>query len=188
MFATTADTNSGVDLDQAYADTHQILLEADDRPMAVLMNKTDISKNNNKFYRIQLAQHLGSDELVLLCKWGRVGAPRPRTSVKPYSSKKSAVSAFKKKYREKTGNTWGEPFRDQGKYTPIDVLRASDGEGSELDVPEEEESEEEEEVTDSVALFLVDSRFFFPVSTESLPARSCAAGFHQTHLFQRTSS
>ena len=37
------------------------------------LNKSDLNKNNNKFYIIQLLEHDTNNSLILFTRWGRVG-------------------------------------------------------------------------------------------------------------------
>ena len=37
------------------------------------LNKSDLNKNNNKYYIIQLLEHDTNGSLVLFLRWGRVG-------------------------------------------------------------------------------------------------------------------
>ncbi|XP_023562124.1 poly [ADP-ribose] polymerase 3 isoform X2 [Octodon degus] len=85
------------------------------------LNQTNIKKNNNKFYVIQLLE----DGKHFYCwnRWGRVGEVG-QSKMDCFSCLEDAKKVFEKKFQEKTKNQWAE--RDHfvphpGKYTPIEV-------------------------------------------------------------------
>jgi poly [ADP-ribose] polymerase len=90
------------------------------------LNLTDVNygiKGHNKFYVIQV---LESNGFYLWTKWGRVGVSSPFNNLAKCSSKAEAVIEFKKKFRAKTKNEWGEPFHySEGKYHLVDVESSS---------------------------------------------------------------
>ena len=66
------------------------------------LNKSDLNKNNNKYYIIQLLEHDSNNSLVLFTRWGRVGFLRKFKvdQVNAFSGPK----LFMKKYKDKTIN------------------------------------------------------------------------------------
>ena len=64
------------------------------------LNKSDLNKNNNKFYIIQLLEHDSTNSLVLFTRWGRVGVPgqHDAKNVDEFSGPK----LFMQKYKDKT--------------------------------------------------------------------------------------
>jgi predicted DNA-binding WGR domain protein len=70
-----------------------------------MLNQTNIAKNNNKFYKMQLLKANGRPEWRTWYRWGRVGASG-QSSNERFSSLDSAKASFKKKFREKTKNDW----------------------------------------------------------------------------------
>ena len=107
----------------------------------VSLNLTDVNygvKGHNKYYIIQV---LESNGFYLWTKWGRVGASTPFTNLAPCSSKAEAIVEFKKKFRAKTKNEWGEPFHYvQGKYQVVEVH--TDSKKIELHVQQEKKRRE----------------------------------------------
>jgi poly [ADP-ribose] polymerase len=78
---------------------------------ACTLNKSDLSKNNNKYEIIQLLEHDTNGSLVLFLRWGRVGYTRG-TSIKPVNSI-TGPKLFMKKYNDKTKNhSYQEIFID----------------------------------------------------------------------------
>ncbi|KAM4864494.1 protein mono-ADP-ribosyltransferase PARP3 isoform X2 [Urocitellus parryii] len=85
------------------------------------LNQTNIGKNNNKFYIIQLLEEGG--KFFCWNRWGRVGEVG-QSKIKYFTCLEDAKKDFEKKFREKTKNNWAE--RDHfvahpGKYTLIEV-------------------------------------------------------------------
>ncbi len=69
---------------------------------------TDLKHNNNKFYIIQiLADNANSNSFTVFNRWGRVGATGQFAQF-PFSNAAAAVSAYGKKYREKTSKGYTE--------------------------------------------------------------------------------
>jgi len=63
------------------------------------LNKSDLNKNNNKFYIIQLLEHDTNNSLVLFTRWGRVGCIGAQ-EVKNVTEN-SGPKNFMKKYKDK---------------------------------------------------------------------------------------
>lgn len=85
------------------------------------LNQTNVGRNNNKFYIIQLLEDGGN--FVCWNRWGRVGE-LGQSKINHFSCLEDAKKDFEKKFREKTKNNWAE--RDHfvahpGKYTLIEV-------------------------------------------------------------------
>lgn len=103
-----------------------------------MLNQTNISQNNNKFYIIQLLQSDHTNQFFVWRRWGRVGATGQSDLEGHGSNVAGAKASFKKKFMDKTKNHWDErnDFQHvQGKY---DLLQRDYG--------EEETKEEEDEV------------------------------------------
>lgn len=87
----------------------------------VMLNKTDIQQNNNKFYKIQLVKT--STGVVLFTKWGRVGE-RGSTQESKSMDANVARKEFEKKFTSKTGNRWQNRNNLQtkpGKYSIVEM-------------------------------------------------------------------
>ena len=101
-----------------------------------MLNQTNISQNNNKYYVIQLlAPDAGvSGSIYVFTRWGRVGSPGQQ-SLDAFSDTGSAMTAFKKKFREKTQNDWeqsqlsGGFVKVPGKYHLMDIDLGGGGGG-----------------------------------------------------------
>lgn len=89
---------------------------------SVVLNQTDIAKNNNKYYKIQVVQSDGG-QFHVFRSWGRVGYDG-QTSLNAFPTSEAAMKDFAKVYREKTKNVWNsqEPFvKVAGKYHVIEM-------------------------------------------------------------------
>lgn len=87
-----------------------------------MLNQTDISHNNNKFYRIQLLVDGGN--YSVFTRWGRVGDTGQHSLQPFYGNEDGAVKAFKKKFQEKTRNSWDNRDNFQkvdGQYDQVEM-------------------------------------------------------------------
>lgn len=92
------------------------------------LNQTNVGKNNNKYYFIQLLSKGG--KYFLWTRWGRVGDAKSHQSKLegPFDDGKGK-KAFESKFSSKTKNKWSErgAFKAKpGKYTLIDVDESAD--------------------------------------------------------------
>lgn len=97
------------------------------KPYSVLLGLSNVQKNNNKFYRLQIWKAKAKAKAnpyhyYLVATWGRIGATESRKA-KRFATPEAAVKAFCQKYRQKTGHPWSDdpfgPAPRPGKYLPI---------------------------------------------------------------------
>ncbi|KAI0757807.1 poly polymerase catalytic domain-containing protein [Daedaleopsis nitida] len=134
-----------VDEHSGKIDTHQVLVTPEGVWDAML-NQTEIGKNANKYYVLQLLHPIGNqNDCVLFTRWGRVGEPG-RTQVKgPWGSSR-AVEEFKKQFRSKTLTDWERRVgmvQKKDKYVWLE--RSYDDEDDEKDDAKASSSQKEEE-------------------------------------------
>ncbi|KZT68464.1 PARP-domain-containing protein [Daedalea quercina L-15889] len=114
-----------------WVDTHQVLSTPEGIWDATL-NQTDIGKNANKFYVIQVLHPIGNDgNCTLFTRWGRVGE-NGQQQKKGGMTASGAVSAFKAQFKAKAGVNWEQRqgmVAKKGKYQWIE--RVFEDEGSE---------------------------------------------------------
>ncbi|EPS95706.1 hypothetical protein FOMPIDRAFT_1038418 [Fomitopsis schrenkii] len=107
-----------VDPCSGWVDTHQVLSTPEGIWDATL-NQTDIGKNANKFYVIQVLHPLGNDNnCTLFTRWGRVGE-NGQQQKKGGMSAAAAVSAFKAQFKAKAAVNWEQRHgmvAKKGKY------------------------------------------------------------------------
>jgi len=94
-----------------------------------MLNQTNISNNNNKYYRIQVLEVRGG--FYCWTHWGRVGEPGQNALVPCGSNYEAAIKKFKQKFKDKTKNHWDN--RDDftpvpGKYTLLEMDHEDDDE------------------------------------------------------------
>uniref|UniRef100_A0A182XE12 Poly [ADP-ribose] polymerase n=1 Tax=Anopheles quadriannulatus TaxID=34691 RepID=A0A182XE12_ANOQN len=71
-----------------------------------VLNKVDIQKDKNSFYKMQVLEGDTKKKYWLFRAWGRIGTTIGGNKVENFSSADSAMSAFEDLFLEKTGNDW----------------------------------------------------------------------------------
>lgn len=108
---------------------HQVFIDDDDVIYDVSLNQTHSGYNNNKFYRIQLVETKTKTKYQTWTRWGRVGEPGAYSTLGD-GTLASALSHFKKKFKNKSGLKWenrlDKPF--VGKYVFIERSYEPDSE------------------------------------------------------------
>ncbi|KAK7688276.1 hypothetical protein QCA50_008646 [Cerrena zonata] len=131
-----------VDPCSGLVDTHQVSTEGGEVWDAML-NQSDVGKNSNKFYVIQLLHPIGNPNSVsLFTRWGRVGENGQKQTKGPWGPS-TGVSQFKSQFKAKSGVEWSNRHgmvAAKGKYTFLErdyeedeeeTKKASKGEGEE---------------------------------------------------------
>ncbi|KAI0820615.1 poly polymerase catalytic domain-containing protein [Trametes gibbosa] len=143
-----------VDSMSGLVDTHQVLVTADGVWDAML-NQTDLGKNANKFYVLQLLHPVGNEaNCILFTRWGRVGENGQSQKKGPWPPA-TAVNEFKKQFHAKAGTSWDNRVGmapKKGKYMWLE--RAYDDEEEEKDAKDGSGKsgssvQEEEKIPDS---------------------------------------
>ena len=94
------------------------------------LNKSDLNKNNNKFYIIQILEHDSNNSLVLYTRWGRVGVPGVHEAKDV--NENNGPKLFMKKYKDKTV-----------KHNYQEIYIDYEAEVKKEDLPEEKENKNE---------------------------------------------
>ena len=98
-----------VDEHSGKVDTHQVLVTPDGVWDAML-NQTEIGKNANKYYKLQLLHPLGNtNQCFMYTRWGRVGERGSSQTKGPWPAP-TAVVEFKKQFKAKTATEWENRF------------------------------------------------------------------------------
>ncbi|KAK5077150.1 hypothetical protein LTS08_006160 [Lithohypha guttulata] len=112
----------------------------------VTLNQTNSGANANKFYRMQL-WHDGMGRWYTPTRWGRVGETGQLKMAADATTYNNALAEFKKKFKDKTGNSWEERSTGsikKGKYAFIErSYEDTDTEG-ENELPGAEKRKEED--------------------------------------------
>ncbi|KZT08880.1 PARP-domain-containing protein [Laetiporus sulphureus 93-53] len=152
-----------VDPQSGYVNSHQVLVTSEGVWDATL-NQTDVSKNANKFYVIQVLHPVGStDQCILYTRWGRVGEygqKQQKVGQGPFNAA-GAVIAFKSQFRAKAGVAWENrhgTVASKGKYQWIERVFGDEEEDPKSDEAGPSKEKDEEKVPDST----------LPVETQAL--------------------
>ncbi|KAL7019197.1 hypothetical protein ACKWTF_011043 [Chironomus riparius] len=87
-----------------------------------VLGLTDITKNKNSFYKMQVLESDAGKNYWLFRSWGRIGTSVGSTKTDSFFSAQEACEEFERLFEDKTGNYWGTDFQKQpGKYSPIEV-------------------------------------------------------------------
>ncbi|KIX09899.1 uncharacterized protein Z518_00980 [Rhinocladiella mackenziei CBS 650.93] len=100
---------------------YNVYVDDDGTAWNATLNMSDSIANNNKFYRIQLLVNK-FDEYFTWTRWGRVG-DKGQSKMLGNGSLDVAITEFKKKFKDKHGNTWEDREGPQkpNKYTLIEI-------------------------------------------------------------------
>lgn len=108
-------------------------------PYSCTLNQTDIAKNNNKFYTMQLVKD--NNNYILYIRYGRVGEIGT-VITKIFSTENDGISGFKTQFQTKTKNKWDNVdnfVRHKGKYYLINICDKIDDDSN--SVSEDNDSE-----------------------------------------------
>lgn len=89
-----------------------------------VLSYTDITKNKNSYYKLQVLQSDVGRDYWLFRAWGRIGTTVGDHKIEKYPSADSACNAFEDLFEEKTGNMFngGVPLKKKpNKYYPVEV-------------------------------------------------------------------
>lgn len=115
-----------------------------------ILNQTDIGKNNNKFYIMQIV--VSSGKFVFITRYGRIGLVGKLTC-KECSADSGAIGMFHKQFKSKTGNSWkldmGDFEKKKGKYF-LSEINVEIVEESCEGLSESENEDEDFEIDDGV--------------------------------------
>ena len=120
--------------------SHKVHIDDNDGTIFdVLLNQTNASNNNNKFYRIQLlsAMPAGGEDYHTWTRWGRVGEKGQSKLLGGSGSLSEAIDNFQAKFKDKTGHNWEdrtEPAK-RGKYTYLERNYDDSSDGGDEDLP-----------------------------------------------------
>ncbi|KAK7688213.1 hypothetical protein QCA50_008583 [Cerrena zonata] len=94
-----------VDPCSSLTDTHRVYTN-EEGIWDAMLGRTDVGKNANRFYVIQLLHPIEDDSsCILYHRWGRVGENGQTQKKGPFPSSE-AISAFRKHFKTKTGSDW----------------------------------------------------------------------------------
>ncbi|XP_021906919.1 poly [ADP-ribose] polymerase 2 isoform X2 [Carica papaya] len=86
--------------------TQYHVLQLGDDIYDVMLNQTNLTDNNNKFYVVQLLESDDARTYMVYNRWGRVGIKGQDKLFGPYNMREAAIAEFEKKFYDKTKNHW----------------------------------------------------------------------------------
>ncbi|CAI6301543.1 unnamed protein product [Periconia digitata] len=105
---------------RVYVDDDGVIYDA-------LLNQTNASHNNNKFYRVQLLRNPSDNTYKTWTRWGRVG-DRGQSALLGSGDLEDALKQYDKKFKDKSGLSWDNRGADpkKGKYAYVERSYESD--------------------------------------------------------------
>lgn len=75
-----------------------------------MLNQTNIDRNNNKFYLLQVLKHVSSPLYMTWFRWGRVGVTGQMKAAYKGPSEQSAIDTFERKFQDKAEVRWADRY------------------------------------------------------------------------------
>ena len=93
---------------------------------SVVLTLTDIQRNKNSYYKMQLLEEYYGKKYHVFTSWGRIGTQKVGSAIKTINSTEAAINYFEELYMKKTQNRWylnGTPLfqKKPGCYVPIEI-------------------------------------------------------------------
>lgn len=89
-----------------------------------VLSFTDIAKNKNSYYKLQVLESDAGRTYWVFRAWGRIGTTVGDYRLEKFPSATSACDHFEQQFEDKTGNAFnsGLPFKKRsGKYFPVEI-------------------------------------------------------------------
>ncbi|KAI3966922.1 hypothetical protein MKX01_021508 [Papaver californicum] len=105
-----ATKKGGAVLDQYLPDeykTNYHVLQHGGEIYDAMLNQTNLSDNNNKFYAIQALESDGGGGFMVFTRWGRVGV-KGQNKLQGFTSRDEAIHEFEQRFYAKTNNPWSD--------------------------------------------------------------------------------
>lgn len=96
---------------------------------SVVLTLTDIQRNKNSYFKMQLLEEYYGKKYHLFTSWGRIGTEKVGSGNKTFNITESAINYFEEIYKIKTQNSWivnGTPLfkKKPGCYIPMEIHHA----------------------------------------------------------------
>lgn len=124
-----------VDPDSGLEDEAQVYQEGNDK-YTVVLGLTDIQRQKNSFYKIQLLKADKGNKFWVFRSWGRIGTTIGDKLLQKFSSLGEAKQRFYEIYEEKSGNDWHNRkhfVKVPGRMYPIDIEYVDDDSALQVD-------------------------------------------------------
>ncbi|XP_061389126.1 poly [ADP-ribose] polymerase [Musca vetustissima] len=93
-----------VDPDSGLEDVAHVYISRNKDKFNVVLGKTDIQRNKNSYYKIQLLESDNKQKFWVFRSWGRIGTTIGGNKLESFSNLVEAIESFKEIYLDKTGN------------------------------------------------------------------------------------
>ncbi|KAF1961008.1 PARP-domain-containing protein [Byssothecium circinans] len=115
--------------------TYRVYVDEEGVVHDALLNQTNASNNNNKFYRIQLLWSPTTGDHKTWTRWGRVGV-YGQTAILGGGDVDDAIQQYNKKFKDKSGLAWNDRGAEpkKGKYAYVERSYEPDSEEEVEDV------------------------------------------------------
>lgn len=114
---------TAVDPESGLEDCAHVYVSGKDK-YTVVLGLTDIQKQKNSFYKLQLLQADKGNKFYLFRAWGRIGTTIGGNKLENFDSLHSAKREFCRLYEEKSGNDWENRanfVKVPGRLYPLDL-------------------------------------------------------------------
>ncbi|TKA67869.1 hypothetical protein B0A55_08409 [Friedmanniomyces simplex] len=139
-----------VPLDEGFsaAAGSKVYIDDDGTIFDAYMNQSQVAKNNNKFYRLQLLE--GSKAYHVHTRWGRVGE-FGQVKTMDFDDFDDALKEFNKKFKDKSGLAWDDRADEpkKGKYTFLEKNYDDDDDDATGEVKKEDDDHESKDQVES---------------------------------------
>lgn len=95
----------------------------------VVLNRCDISKGYNSYYKMQILKSIHGTCFYLFRMWGRVGTTIGSDKLDSFDTSEEAIGEFELQYLDKTGNKWKNRknfVKQPGLYCPVEIDHGQD--------------------------------------------------------------
>jgi predicted DNA-binding WGR domain protein len=93
------------DIDEYYSESESELTDFESTTLSCILTLTDLEKNKNRFYVLQLICNNKLNKYILYIRYGRIGEVG-KVEKKTYTDYNIAVKKFKQQFRKKTQVKW----------------------------------------------------------------------------------
>ncbi|XP_032579279.1 poly [ADP-ribose] polymerase isoform X1 [Drosophila sechellia] len=112
-----------VDPDSRLEDIAHVYVDSNNK-YSVVLGLTDIQRNKNSYYKVQLLKADKMEKYWIFRSWGRIGTNIGNSKLEEFDTSESAKRNFKEIYADKTGNEYDQ--RDNfvkiaGRMYPIEI-------------------------------------------------------------------
>ncbi|XP_068156658.1 poly [ADP-ribose] polymerase [Drosophila tropicalis] len=112
-----------VDPESGLEDIAHVYVKGKDK-FNVVLGLTDIQKNKNSYYKVQLLEADKKNKYWVFRAWGRIGTTIGKNKVEDFGNLLEAIENFKSVYADKTGNDFDDRHnfvKVPGRMYPIDI-------------------------------------------------------------------